>query len=198
MPDLPSGTVTFLFTDIEGEPEAMVLALHNLAHVTALRGEPAVAAGRFAEALRLAREHHVSWIVPTILVAFGSAMVDLGDDERAAALLREGLDLGRARGNTADVIEALEGLARVSAVRGQIRDGTRLYGAAATLRDEIAMPQSPTEIASTEPILNQLREALGPEDFAAAWVAGQALPQQDAITLAQAIPVESPRSAART
>jgi predicted ATPase/class 3 adenylate cyclase len=180
------------------EPEAMVLALHNLAHVTLLRGEPAAAADRFAEALRLAREHHVSWIVPTILVAFGSAMVDLGDDERAAALLREGLDLGRARGNTADVIEALEGLARVNAVRGQIRDGTRLYGAAATLRDEIAMPQSPTEIASTEPILNRLREALGPEDFAAAWVAGQALPQQDAITLAQAIPVASPRSAART
>jgi hypothetical protein len=46
--------------------------------------------------------------------------------------------------------------------------------------------------------LNRLREALGPEDFAAAWVAGQALPQQDAITLAQAIPVASPRSAART
>jgi len=80
------------------EPEAMVLALHNLAHVTLLRGEPAAAADRFAEALRLAREHHVSWIVPTILVAFGSAMVDLGDDERAAALLREGLDLGRAQG----------------------------------------------------------------------------------------------------
>jgi len=80
------------------EPEAMVLALHNLAHVTLLRGEPAAAADRFAKALRLAREHHVSWIVPTILVAFGSAMVDLGDDERAAALLREGLDLGRAQG----------------------------------------------------------------------------------------------------
>jgi len=86
----------------------------------------------------------------------------------------------------------------VSAVRGQIRDGIRLYGAAATLRDEIAMPQSPTEIASTEPIVNRLRAALGPEDFAAAWAAGQALPQHEAITLAQAIPVASPRSAART
>jgi hypothetical protein len=125
-------------------------------------------------------------------------MVDLGDDERAAALLLEGLDLGRARGNAADVIEALEGLALVSAVRGQIRDGARLYGAAATLRDEIAMPQSPTEVASTEPILNRLREALGPKDFAAAWAAGRALPQHEAITLAQAIPLESPRSAART
>jgi predicted ATPase/class 3 adenylate cyclase len=179
------------------EPEAMVLALHNLAHVTWLRGEPAAAADRFTEALRLAREHRVSWIVPTILVAFGSAMVDLGDDERAAALLREGLDLGRARGNAADVIEALEGLARVSAVRGQMNEGVRLYGAAATLREEIAMPQSPTELAAAEPTLNRLRAALGPEGFAAAWAAGRALPQHEAIALAQAIGVESPPGAAR-
>jgi hypothetical protein len=126
------------------------------------------------------------------------ATVDLGDDERAAALLREGLDLGRARGNAADVIEALEGLARVSAVRGQMNEGVRLYGAAAMLREEIAMPQSPTELASTGPILNRLRDTLGPEGFASEWAAGRALPQQEAITLAQAIPVESPPSAVRT
>jgi hypothetical protein len=178
------------------EPEEMTLALHNLAHVTWLCGEPAAAAGRFAEALRLAGEHRVSWIVPTILVGFGSATVDLGDDERAAALLQEGLDLGRARGNAADVIEALEGLARASAVRGQMNEGARPYGAAATLREEIAMPQSPTEFASAKPILNRLREALGTEGIAAAWAAGRALPQQEAITLAQAIRIESSPSAA--
>jgi predicted ATPase/class 3 adenylate cyclase len=179
-----------------GEPEATVLALHNLAHVTWLRREPA-AAGRFAEALGLARDGGVSWIVPTILVGFGCAMVDLGEVERAAALFREGLVLGRARGNAADVIEALEGLARVGAAIGHPHEAARLYGAAATMREEIAMPPSPTELAYAAPVLNGLRGALGADGFAAAWADGRSLSQAEAVAVALALTDDGVASAAR-
>jgi tetratricopeptide (TPR) repeat protein len=178
------------------ETEAMALALNNLAHVTWLRGETAEAASQFAEALDLAREHDVSWIVPTILVGFGATIADLGDYERAAMLLHEGLDLGRARGNAADVIDALEGLARVSALTGQLNLGARLYGAAAKLREEIAMPLSPTETAYAEPVLNTLREALGEDGLAAAWTDGRSLSQAEAIAAALAVHAEPSPSAA--
>ena len=81
----------------------------------------AAAAERFAEALALAREHGVAWLVPTILSGFGYATLDLGDSPQAVALFREGLELGHARGNLPDVVDALEGLARVGAATGQTR-----------------------------------------------------------------------------
>jgi predicted ATPase/class 3 adenylate cyclase len=170
-----------------GDPEAEVLALGNLAHVTALRGETPLAVGRFAEALALARKHGESWIEPTILNALGFATADLGDVAGAAAFLREGLELGLARGNAADVIDALEGLARAAAGAGQAQAGARLYGAAAARREAIAMPQSPTEVATHEPIVNRLREALGADGLAAAWAGGRSLSQEEAAAEALAL-----------
>jgi DNA-binding CsgD family transcriptional regulator len=180
-------------------PEPTVLALHNLGQLAWHRGEAASATRWREEALALARAHEVSWLVPNILLGLGFSTADLGDHARAAAFFREGLGLGCLRGNLGDVIEALEGLARLSAVTGQPKQATRLFAAAAALREEIATPYVPTERAWIEPILTELRAALGGEGFAAAWADGHAMSRDEAIAEALAIcaAVERPSSASQ-
>jgi non-specific serine/threonine protein kinase len=184
-----------------GATETMALALHNLACFTRMQGDLEAASRHAAAALARARAEGWDWLVPMILVGFGYTAVELGEAGRAAALLREGLELGRARGDLVDVSTALEGLARVAAA-GQAAPAARLFGAAAALRDDIGMPQSPTERSYFAPILAALRDDLGVESFAAAWAAGQSLPREEAIAEALALyaipPEPSPSPAAST
>jgi DNA-binding NarL/FixJ family response regulator len=164
-----------------GASEPAILALHNLAYLAWRRGDAAAAKEQLEEALTLARQRDVLWIVPNILIGLGLASADLGNHPRAAALLHEGLELGLARGNLSDVIDALEGVARLGAATGHSVPAARLIGAAATLRDDIATPMSPSEVTHFEPILAALRDVLGGEPFAAALAAGRAVSREDAI-----------------
>src|SRR5262249_12027673 len=75
----------------------------------------------------------------------------------------------------------LEGLARVRASTGRARQATRLFGAAAALRDEIGIPQSNTDHAYYEPLLTALRDELGDDAFDAAWSEGQSMSWQTAM-----------------
>jgi hypothetical protein len=134
---------------------------------------------RLEEALALARGHGVGWIVPSILNGMGTIIAERGDHARAAEAFREGLALGRSRGNSGDVVDAMEGLARLGAA-GEAK-AARLFGAAARLRDEIGAPLTPTERAYLDPVMSALEEALGAEEFAAAWAAGRALSPEQAI-----------------
>ncbi len=180
----------------EGASEAEVLALQNLACLEWIQGDTTTAATRSEEALALAREHGWDWIVPMILISYGLTIADRGDYERAAEMLREGLTLGHARGNLGDVTVALEGLARVGAATGQTERATRLFGAAAALREEIPMPWPPTEAAYFKPVLATLRDTLGADDFATLLAAGRSLSRQEALAEATAFPVKPATPAA--
>ena len=181
-----------------GETEAASLALHNLGCLAWLRGEFHTSQQRAEEALALAQAEGWDWLVPSILVNYGLATADLGDFDRAAALLREGLELGHARGNLWDVGTALEGLARVRAGTGRARQAAKLFGAAAALRDETGIPQSPTDRAYYEPFLTALREELGADTFAAAWSDGRSMSWQAAMADVLATPAEPDQVATRT
>jgi predicted ATPase/DNA-binding CsgD family transcriptional regulator len=173
-----------------GEPEPMVLALHNLGHLAWSQGQGAEAAQRLEEALMLARERRVDWLVPTILVGLGFTTLDLREYQRAAAFLKESLELGRARGNASDDIDAMEGLAKLAAAIGQMARAARLFGAAEAVREEGAIHLSPSEITDLAPVLARLREALGSETFAMTWAAGRSLSQEEALEEALAVGAE--------
>ena len=81
--------------------------------------------------------------MPSILVNYGLATADLGDFDRAATLLREGLELGHARGNLWDVGTALEGLARVRAGTGRARQAATLFGRRRRSATRPAFPSLP-------------------------------------------------------
>lgn len=176
---------SLILARVEGATEAMTLALHNLACFTRMRGDLPKADCLAAEALALARTEGWDWLVPMILVGFAYTAVALDETGRAAALFREGLELGLARGDLVDVSTALEGLARVAA-SGQPKTAVRLFAVAAVLRDEIAMPQSPTERSYFEPVLAALREELGAASFEVEWKTGQSVPWEEATTEALA------------
>ena len=154
------------------------------------QGDPLAAISRYEEALALSRQHGFSWNMPEIFCGFGFAKVDLGDYVGAEGYLREALDLAHARGNLAQIIPAMEGLARVGAATGQSGQAARLLEAAAKLREEIDMPRTPTQVAYLAPVLDALRDAMGPGQFATARAAGRALAREDAIAEARAVRAE--------
>jgi DNA-binding CsgD family transcriptional regulator len=180
-----------------GETEAASLALHNLACLAWLQGEFHTSQQRNEEALALTRAEGWDWLIPSILVSYGLATADLGDLDRAAALLREGLELGHARGNLWDVGTALEGLARVYAGTGRGQEAAKLFGTAAALRDETGFPQAPTERAYYQPFLTALQEELGTDAFTAAWSEGRSRPWQVAMAEQLAPPAEADPVASR-
>ena len=174
-----------------GETEAASLALHNLQCLAWLQGELQTSQQRAEEALALARAEGWDWVIPSILVNYGLATADSRDFDRAESFLRQGLELGHARGNLWDVGTALEGLARVRAGTGRARQATKLFGVAAALRDEIGIPQSNTDRAYYEPFLTALREELGDDAFDAVWSEGQSTSWQTAMAGVLASPAVS-------
>jgi DNA-binding CsgD family transcriptional regulator len=167
-----------------------MLALHNLAQIARLRREGMVAAIRTEEALTLARELGDASQVASGLTALGHTMIDSGTLGRAVPLFVESLDLAHGRGNLGDVIDALEGLARVGAETGRAERSARLFGAAATLRDAVGVPRSPSDVTYFEPAMQVLRGALGEKNFAAATALGRNLTRDEAMAEAGALASE--------
>ena len=172
------------------EPEPGIMALLNLGNTNWLTGNAAAAVVQLEQALGLARMHGMAWIEATVLNNLGFARLDLGDQQGAASLLQEGLALGQRRGNHADLVDALEGLARVASAGGQANRAARLFGAAAAEREEFARPQAPTERAASVPAIAAARDALGAAGYAAAWAEGWAL--SPAAATAEALAVRGP------
>ncbi|HEY6406565.1 MAG TPA: response regulator transcription factor, partial [Ktedonobacteraceae bacterium] len=77
------------------------------------------------------------------------------------------------------IASGLEGLAGVVATQGEPVWATRLWGAAAALRDTIGAPMPPIERAGYEQATAAVRRHLGEKAFAAAWAEGRRLtPEQ--------------------
>jgi DNA-binding CsgD family transcriptional regulator len=142
------------------------------------------------EVLPLAREHDMSWLVPSILVGLGLTATDLGDYPRAVAMFHETLSLAVAKGARGFIIDAIEGLARVAALVDRPEESARLLGAAEAMREALVFPLSPTETAYMAPTLQTLREQLEPALLVSAWAAGRGLSQDDAVATALTFHVE--------
>ena len=179
-----------------GDPEPVVLTLHNLAHQEWERGHAALAMASLEEALGVAREHHMVWILPSILVGLGTISTDLGDLDRAIGFFRESLALAQVRGNLGDVVDGIGGLARLAAATSQPGEAVRLFGAADMMREGLAMPLSPSELEDVEAIMIGLRVALGDEGFSTAWADGRSLSQEEALDAALSLRAATAESAA--
>jgi DNA-binding CsgD family transcriptional regulator len=115
---------------------------------------------------------------------FGQVATALGDVHRAAAAWEEGLKLSREWGSAWGMAECLEGLAVMNGVDAQPERAARILGAAAHLRESIGAPVHPVDRADHERTVAGIRAAVGPQAFASAWAAGQAMPLDDVIDYA--------------
>lgn len=114
-----------------------------------------------------------------ILAELGYVAELRGDPATAESLHREGLAAARRSGDPRALALALEGLA------GVLPPGraASLLGTATALRASAGTPRPEAERTDTDRAAARARAALGPEVFATAFTAGEALPPAEQLTL---------------
>jgi non-specific serine/threonine protein kinase len=90
-------------------------------------------------------------------------------------------------GDTSGIAQCLEAIAAVGLACHQPEQAARLFGAAATLREAIDLPLSPTEHVGFDRELAAARAEIGDDAFAAIWAEGWALPIDRAVERALAL-----------
>jgi hypothetical protein len=117
------------------------------------------------------------------LAGLGDVARHQGDFAQAADLYVEGLTQLRGSEARNEYAACLEGLAAVAWAGGAAARAARLCGAAAVARlPDITF--TPACVAGGAEVVAAARAALGEEEFAAAWAAGQALALEEAVALA--------------
>jgi predicted ATPase/DNA-binding XRE family transcriptional regulator len=177
-----------LFREV-GDTWGIATAFQNLGLAAHGQGEYARATVLLEEALSLARGVGNPRGIAIALSSLGLVARAQGEYARATVLLKEGLSLLREVGNQRGMVLGLEWLASVALApetASEVRERTvRLLGAAAALRAAIGVPLPPNvNLADHERTVAAMRDALGDVSFEVAWVEGQALTLEEAITLA--------------
>jgi DNA-binding CsgD family transcriptional regulator/tetratricopeptide (TPR) repeat protein len=132
------------------------------------------------------------------LALLGRIKAHQGDIAAARALHEESLARARALYDSWLCAFYLEGLASVVAAQGVHTWAVRLWGAAASLRERCGIPLTPVERADYEPAVAAVRTRLGAQAFAAAWVEGSTMTQEQVLAaqgpamLPQPLPAASP------
>jgi predicted ATPase/DNA-binding CsgD family transcriptional regulator len=123
------------------------------------------------------------------LTLLGRVALYQGNYERAKEYYDESLSLRQAMGDKEGIASALEGLAGVAQGQGQPLSAARLYGAAAALRDAIGAPLPPTDRASYERMVADVRVHLDAVAFEKAVTEGRAFTLEQAIAVAEQVHV---------
>jgi class 3 adenylate cyclase len=188
MPDIPSGTVTFLFTDIEGSTR--LLGQFPRAYPAALMRHDAL--------LRQAVESHSGWVFETVGDAFYAAFARPSDAVAAAidaqrALLHE-------QWGELQAIKVRMGLHTGEVeVRGQHYFGTALYRCARLMaigHGGQTLVSDATAQLVRDSVAN-LQGLLGEAALEAARAEGRAMAGKDAVAYALADPVLVPSHTSR-
>jgi DNA-binding CsgD family transcriptional regulator len=172
------------------EPDMGFLALWRLGYVFSLRGEVQASESMFNECLALARAG--GWLVPIAvsLEALGTAARKVGDSRRAAGLFAEALTLVRDLSDFCCLASCVRSLGAVAAMVGDAMQAARLFGAEQALSERqlgYNYSTSQPERAHRDRDEALARDALPPDQFAAAWAAGRALSLDQAIAEAYSV-----------
>jgi hypothetical protein len=97
-----------------------------------------------------------------------------GDYAGAQTMYIEAIEELQLIGNRRHAADCLDGLAVILAARGEAALGAHLMGAAAAIRESIAVPLAPAERPIAEGRVAAVRAALHPDAFESTWQAGQA------------------------
>ncbi len=123
-----------------------------------------------------------------VLVTLGRVRGAQGAAVKARERLSEALALADAAGPRIVVAAALDALGVLAVGQGALRQGVRLLAAAARLRAAMGTPVRPADRPAVEGALAAARASLGDATFTDAWAAGQALPVEQLVVHAVAIP----------
>jgi len=165
-----------------GRPREVARSLLNLGLAKSEAREDQEAASLIERALSLFRAAaEISFEV----VALGSLAYNAlitGDERRAAALLREYVELARSLSAVPDTAAGLEGIAALSMRRGELHHTAYLLGAAQMLREQSrSQLVSPRNRAAVASAAEAARDQLGEAEWQAAWLRGRIATLGDAV-----------------
>ncbi len=173
-----------------GHPYAVGFALHNLALAAYLEGDLEQAANRAAESEGIFRELQSGSSIAEVLVTVGRVKGAMGDAAVARACLTEALNLAWVTGPRLVVVAVVEELGIQGIRQGKLRHGVELLGSAAALRRTMGAPVRPADRRAIEDALATARASLGAAVFADLWATGEALPVDQMVARAVAIPMD--------
>lgn len=139
------------------------------------QGDYTAARSCYEESLALQREIGQKRAIASSLNLLGKVAHCQCDDAAARAHYQEGLALWQETGDKRHLAACLEGLAGVAGAEGRPELAARLFGAAAALRDDLAIPLPALDRTLHERDVAAVRAALGEEPFATAWAEGRSM-----------------------
>jgi tetratricopeptide (TPR) repeat protein len=163
--------------------------LVRLADVAREQGDQREAVALYTEALTLYRQLGDQWLpaVAWVRSRLAALALEWGDRAVAETHLAESLAIARDTGRVGaperppELAGVLEVSAALAAAQGARLRATRLAAAAAALRMQLNRPPTASEQATLERTLTGVRRALGAEQQAQAWAAGQSMTPEQAI-----------------
>jgi predicted ATPase/DNA-binding CsgD family transcriptional regulator len=160
----------------------------GVASASMLQGQVALQQGDVTTArslaevsVQLCREVGHRWFLSQALTVLAKVAETEHDQLMACTLYQESLDVAREIGDKVLIALGLEGLAGVVGTQGEPVWATRLWGAAAALRDTIGAPMPPIERAGYEAATADVRTHLGEQAFSTAWTEGRAMAPEQAL-----------------
>jgi predicted ATPase/DNA-binding CsgD family transcriptional regulator len=149
-----------------------------------VNGQRGAAAGRLLEALEMAQAIGDAWTTAQALDHLGGVARLDGRAEEADGLARRGLELHHSIGDVAGTSGSLESVAALAVDGERWPVAARLLAAAQAQLDSVGYARSRPDQVRHEQCRDEVRTALGDDEFAAAWDEGLELSAEEAVTYA--------------
>ena len=165
-----------------GDRSGIGNCLRRLGSIAAIQGDPAEAVALFSESLKIARELSNK---PDMIVSLLNLAVlerERENEAPAIAALTEGLELSWELGDSYMIYRALEQTIHLAVRKGQPERAARLLGAISG--EEMVDPEEASYRAERERALAAAQEALAADAFQAAFAAGRAMTELEAVACA--------------
>lgn len=162
-------------------------SLNNLGRLAAGRGDLERAHALLAESLEFRRKLGDRRCMAVTLNSLGTLLLKQADLQPAARHFAESLELVTKIGDRRSIAYSLEAVARLAIAAEYPAEGLRLLAAAANLRTLLSAPLSAPEATVQDRLIESLRERLGERESSRHQVAGEALSQAQAATLARSV-----------
>jgi predicted ATPase/class 3 adenylate cyclase len=159
-------------------------SLNNLAIVAIDRGDPVRGIELLEQSLAIDKKLGNDWGVAAAAASLAVAHLESGSAEVGRPYGIEAVTLFAAEGDLDGAADALEGLAGVFIVQGDLVKGTRLAGAAHTLRRTIGSSLAMSDEARMKAWLEQARAGLGEQGYDSAFQEGAAMTIDQAASFA--------------
>ena len=174
-------TASYTHAKLIGQSGLMSRALVGLAELAGMQSDTGRATVLLEEALTNAQTVGMTWDIPMITTLLGHMARQQQNYAVAKAHYREALILYRTFSSPTYIASCLEGYAATACAEGHYAQATRLYAAAAALREQTQTPLPLTEREAFEQTVATAKAALDPSNFAREWNAGTVLTQDEAI-----------------